>query len=83
MSKIEQVSNLIGDIYDAALDPALWPEVLHTTCDFVEGCAATLVSEHSAMKSACFFSQWATDPYYYEALSRKIRQAEPSACAGW
>ena len=57
MSEIEQASKLIGDIYDAALDPGLWPEVLHTTCDFVEGCAATLVSEHSAMKSACFFSQ--------------------------
>jgi hypothetical protein len=74
MSKIEQVSSLIGDIYDAALDPALWPEVLHTTCDFVEGCAATLVSEHSAMKSACFFSQWGTGPYYTKLYQEKTQR---------
>lgn len=55
MSEIEQASNLIGDIYDAALDPALWPEVLRTTCDFVEGCAATLLSQHSAPQSVRFF----------------------------
>ena len=33
MSELEQASKLIG-VYHAALDPALWPEVLRTTCDF-------------------------------------------------
>ena len=78
MSKIEQASNLIGDIYDAALDPALWPEVLHTTCDFVKGCAATLVSEHSALQSARFFSQWGTDPYYTKLYQEKYVKMNPA-----
>jgi hypothetical protein len=33
MSELEQASKLIG-VYHAAFDPALWPEVLRTTCDF-------------------------------------------------
>lgn len=78
MSELEQVSKLIGDIYDAALDPALWPEVLHATCDFVEGCAATLVSEHSALKSACFFSQWGADPYYTKLYQEKYVKLNPA-----
>ena len=28
MQEVEQVSSLIGDIYDAALDPRLWATVL-------------------------------------------------------
>ena len=42
MNEIEQASKLIGDIYDAALDPALWGNVLEQTCQFVNGYDAGL-----------------------------------------
>lgn len=77
MNELERASKLIGDIYDAALDPALWPEVLHTTCDFVEGCAATLSSQHSAPQSVRFFSQWGTDPYYTKLYQEKYVKLNP------
>ena len=35
MTGPEILSLLIGDIYDAALDRALWPSVLEKTCGFV------------------------------------------------
>ena len=35
MGELEQVSALIGDIYDAALDPKLWPSVFESTCKYV------------------------------------------------
>jgi len=35
MSETELLSRLIGDIYDAALDPARWPGVLEGSCRFV------------------------------------------------
>ena len=35
-----QFSHLIGDIYDAALDPSLWSDVLCDVRDFVGGSAA-------------------------------------------
>lgn len=48
----EDLSNLIGDIYDAALDPALWPAVLEQSAKFVGGCAAGIYSKNSVSKSA-------------------------------
>jgi hypothetical protein len=42
MGELEQFSTLIGDIYDAALDPALWGNVLEQTCQFVNGYNAGL-----------------------------------------
>src|SRR5262249_10213707 len=35
MSDVEQLSSLIGRIYDASLDPALWSQALDDTCAFV------------------------------------------------
>jgi hypothetical protein len=35
MSETVLLSRLIGDIYDAALDPARWPGVLEEACRFV------------------------------------------------
>src|SRR5205809_7885683 len=43
MSEAERLSGLIGEIYDAALDPTLWPEVLAQSARFVDGFSAALV----------------------------------------
>ena len=40
--KSELMSVLIGDIYDAALNPALWVDVLGKTRAFIGGCAIAL-----------------------------------------
>src|SRR5207248_902192 len=37
MLEAEELSALIGDIYDAALDPTLWPQVLPRSAQFVGG----------------------------------------------
>ena len=42
MSEAEQLSLLIGEIYDAALDPSRWPRVQLRICEFVHGHASTL-----------------------------------------
>jgi hypothetical protein len=42
---VEELSRLIGDIYDASLDPALWPAVFKQTCEYTGGCAASLSSQ--------------------------------------
>ena len=34
MSESQKISNLVGDIYDAALDPAMWIGVLAKIADF-------------------------------------------------
>jgi hypothetical protein len=42
---MEQLSGLIGDIYDAALEHERWPKVLRKTADFVEGFSATIFAK--------------------------------------
>jgi hypothetical protein len=41
----EALSELVGRIYDAALDQALWPVVLTEAFEFVGGCGAALFSK--------------------------------------
>ena len=51
MQTNEKFSELIGDIYDAALDPAAVVDVLRKARDFVGGSAATLFSKDATGKS--------------------------------
>lgn len=48
----ERLSDLIGEIYDAALDPALWPDVLEQSTKFAGCVAAGLYSRDAVSKSA-------------------------------
>ena len=52
MRETERLSALIGDIYDAALDPALWVRVLEQAAKFVGGSAASLYTRDVASKTA-------------------------------
>jgi hypothetical protein len=40
MDEAERLSGLIAGVYDAALDPALWPVVLRKAGGFANGSAA-------------------------------------------
>jgi DNA-binding CsgD family transcriptional regulator len=66
----ERVSQLIGDVYDAALDPGLWPSVLEKTCRYVGGQAAALVAMGPAQSQGQFYVQWGTEPSYLESYNR-------------
>jgi DNA-binding CsgD family transcriptional regulator len=56
-----QFSALIGEIYDAAVDPSLWVSVLARIAHFVGGPAAVLFAESAARKSVY---DYGTDPHY-------------------
>jgi DNA-binding CsgD family transcriptional regulator len=64
MNEAEQVSSLIGGIYDAALDPELWPNVLEQGCRFVRGAASNLYSEDSAARTGNIHYTWGVDRHY-------------------
>lgn len=51
MSEVD-LSNLIGDIYDAALEPVLWESVLQKSSEFVGGRAASVYSKDAVNKTA-------------------------------
>jgi PAS domain-containing protein len=60
----ERLSALIGDVYDAALDPELWPSVLEAICAFVGGPMANIYAQDAIEKTANRYFTWGHDPHY-------------------
>ena len=77
-SELEEVSQLIGDIYDAALDPGLWVNALERTCTYVGGVAAALQSHDVLQKSACFYFSWNDNPEYTKAYIETYAKLNPA-----
>jgi DNA-binding CsgD family transcriptional regulator len=77
MPEAEELSALIGDIYDAALDPTLWPQVLPRSAQFVGGPAAALFSKDAARKSGDYAYDCGIDPYYRQLYFEKYIKLDP------
>jgi DNA-binding CsgD family transcriptional regulator len=59
----DRIAELIGLIYDAALDPALWPQVVRRTCLALEAsCGHFQVFERAAPAKALITAPWSADP---------------------
>jgi DNA-binding CsgD family transcriptional regulator/PAS domain-containing protein len=67
MDEAKRVSNLIGEIYDAALDRGLWPEVLKESCKYVQGATGTVMSQDTTPGRAQFYFQWGNDPNFLKS----------------
>jgi DNA-binding CsgD family transcriptional regulator len=76
MSEAE-ISFLIGDIYDAALEPARWPQVLERLCGFVGGTQAQIFWQDVVGKSAGKFFEWGNDPHYTQLYMEVYAKANP------
>ncbi|MGH6735309.1 MAG: helix-turn-helix transcriptional regulator [Methyloceanibacter sp.] len=72
-----ELSALIGDIYDAALDPELWPGVLETCARFIGGSAAALFSKDAASKTGNAVYYCGIDPYYEQLYFERIVKLDP------
>jgi DNA-binding CsgD family transcriptional regulator len=78
VSDIEQIPALVGDIYDAALDPARWSAVLHRAGDFVGGAAASLYFKDAGTKTGdVYFSGGEIDPYYTDLYFDEYVKLDP------
>jgi DNA-binding CsgD family transcriptional regulator/PAS domain-containing protein len=74
----DRLSALIGDVYDAALDPALWIDVLKKTAHFVGGPAASLVSKDAASKTGKFAFQVGLDRKYVQLYFDEYIRLDPN-----
>jgi len=77
MSDTDLALELVGNIYDAALDPALWPEVLKEASEFVRGPSASLFAQDSARHTGNLFYTWGTDPQFHAAYFEKYIKLNP------
>lgn len=80
MKDAEIVSSLIGDIYDAALDPALWPPVLQECAAFVGGVAAALFVKDSTL-NILWDVNAGYDPHYRQLYYDRYAKADPFTAA--
>lgn len=77
MGEVEQVSALIGDIYDASLDPALWCPVLQQIGGFVGGPAAALFAKDLVNKTGNLFFTVGVKPEFTQSYFDKFVRLDP------
>lgn len=76
-SEALKLSALIGEIYDAALNPQLWKQVLGSTCAFVGGSSAALFWHDSATQQSAALHLFNEDPDYTRLYFEKYVQLNP------
>jgi DNA-binding CsgD family transcriptional regulator/PAS domain-containing protein len=82
MPDVEQIPSLIGDIYDAALDPSRWTSVLQKTRDVVGGSAAAVFSKDARTKNLnVYYHCGGIDPRYQQLYIEKYEKLDPSTTA--
>jgi DNA-binding CsgD family transcriptional regulator/PAS domain-containing protein len=78
MDETQRLSALIGEIYDAALDPARWVDALGRTRAFIGGWAVALSWKDAVAKQGgCYFVEGDQDPYYRQLYFDKYIRIDP------
>jgi DNA-binding CsgD family transcriptional regulator len=78
MDQAEQLSELISDIYDAALDTSQWSEIIGKAARFVGGPAAAIFSKSPTTGKGDLYYESGTDPYYRRLYFDKYVKLDPT-----
>lgn len=82
MADVEQLPSLIGDIYDAAIDPSRWSAVLAKARDFVGGSAAAVFSKDTSSKGFnVYYHCGGIDPHYQQLYFDTYAKLDPTTTA--
>jgi DNA-binding CsgD family transcriptional regulator/PAS domain-containing protein len=73
----QKLSELIGDVYDAALDQSLWEGVLERAAHFVGGIGAALFSKDASAQQGIVHYEVGIDPYYRQLYFDKYVTLDP------
>jgi DNA-binding CsgD family transcriptional regulator len=77
MDETAQLSELIGDIYDASLDAGLWPSVVEGLAGFLPGAFVNVFSQDATRKTAQAFYTWGIEPKFLEMYFQKYIHLNP------
>jgi DNA-binding CsgD family transcriptional regulator len=77
MNEAEEISRLIGNIYDASLDRALWPGVLKETREYVGGAAICLHSHDIVGKKSNLYLTSGYDRDFEQLYHQKYFRKNP------
>jgi DNA-binding CsgD family transcriptional regulator len=77
MSDSARLLTLIVDVYDAALEPSKWVDVLADAASFVGGPAASVYSKAVAHNSSEIYFQYGIDPDYEQLYVETYAKIDP------
>jgi len=78
----EALSALIGAIYDAALDAAVWPDALGRSAKYLAGVGALLFTKDATTRNfALHHADARLDPQYVKLYAEKYSKIDPSTSA--
>jgi hypothetical protein len=83
MREAEEQSRVIGEVYDASLDPALWPNAIESICGYVGPASASLHSQDSvtrargATDALFWWGRASTAPHYFKIYLEKYGKINP------
>jgi DNA-binding CsgD family transcriptional regulator len=80
MREAEEFSEVVGDVYDASLDPALWPTAIESICRYIGAASAGLHSQDSISRATDALFWWGRGsgaPHYYQAYVQKYGRINP------
>jgi DNA-binding CsgD family transcriptional regulator len=79
---MEQFSLLVGNVYDAALDPTQWPLVLQKAAAFVHGLSGFIFAKDVVARSGdLIYGDGGIDPHYVQLYYDKYAKLDPSTTA--
>jgi DNA-binding CsgD family transcriptional regulator/PAS domain-containing protein len=78
IDQTEQLSRLICEIYDAAIDVSRWSAVLGEAARFVGGSSAALFSKDAVSGAGNVYYEYGTDPYYRQLYFEKYVKLDPA-----
>jgi DNA-binding CsgD family transcriptional regulator len=77
MSDLEEFSSLVGNFYDASLDPTLWPTAFERACRFVRCSSAHLFAQDSVRKAANTYFTWGDHPDFTQSYVDTYAKINP------
>jgi DNA-binding CsgD family transcriptional regulator len=76
-SEAAELSAVIGDIYDAAVEPSLWSQALGSICAFVGGSSAAVYWHDAATERSEALHLFNEDPHYTRLYFEKYLPMNP------
>jgi hypothetical protein len=80
MREADELSLVVGDIYDASLDPKLWPKAIESVCGYIGAASASLHSQDSITRTTDTLFWWGREsnaPHYFKTYLEKYGKINP------
>jgi DNA-binding CsgD family transcriptional regulator len=77
VDEAEELSLLIGDIYDASLDRALWPDAVNRIRTYLRACMASLVSQDAVTKAVDVHFMLGPEQKFLDQYNEKYFKINP------